>query len=173
MQIGEIHPPKFTSIAAAYMVVGVVVGIGVDNLSWMSFSKVALRAAAGDAASSSAPLYAPGASSTATDVAEQTQLLTQLVIQLAQLQLQQDATGTSTTAPSTSQNKYAYKLVSDVDPCTMNKLGADGWTPIQYGSDSSGNSQYTESAGGKDEHCTHPGIYSDFIWILFQKALTQ
>lgn len=57
---------------------------------------------------------------------------------------------------------YQYKLLDNVDPCTMNTLGRGGWHATQFGSN-------VLSVGGKDETCSRKGIYEGFDWVLFEK----
>ena len=67
----------------------------------------------------------------------------------------------SATSTPAAPKKYSYKLVRDVDICTMNKLGAQGWQAYQFG----GN---LESYYGTDENCKNGKVYDTILdWVLF------
>jgi hypothetical protein len=72
--------------------------------------------------------------------------------------------GTSALPPQVTT--YAYKIVKDPDPCTMNTLGAGGWQTVQYGPD-------IDRISGLDETCSHKVFADTISWILFQKATTH
>lgn len=66
------------------------------------------------------------------------------------------------TASSSVLIKHEFKLLRDVDQCLLNKLGAQGWQPIQFG----GN---VESAFGFDENCKNPKVYDTLDWVLLSR----
>ncbi len=65
----------------------------------------------------------------------------------------------ATTTPTT----YQFKTLVQVDQCTLNKLGAQGWHPIQFG----GSLVVTS---GFDEVCKKPGLYQSLDWVLMEKV---
>lgn len=69
-------------------------------------------------------------------------------------------------ATSTLQKKYEYKLLRDVDLCTMNKLGTQGWQAYQFGGT-------LDSAYGSDESCKNWKMYDVLDWVLFSRDNTQ
>jgi hypothetical protein len=65
----------------------------------------------------------------------------------------------ATPAPKT----YEFKLATNADECVLNKLGTDGWQPIQYGTPSIINAQ---------TGCSKRGNVSTWVvydWILMQR----
>ena len=61
---------------------------------------------------------------------------------------------------------YQYRIVRNIDPCTLNKLGAKSWQPIQYGTD-------IVSSAGADENCRNAGVYDSIDWALFSRETPQ
>ncbi len=64
----------------------------------------------------------------------------------------------TTTTPAT----YQYKVIENVDPCTLNKLGAQGWHAVQFGGT-------LVQTAGRDENCLRSGLFSSLDWALFEK----
>lgn len=58
--------------------------------------------------------------------------------------------------------KYEYKFLRDVDPCTMNKLGADSWQISQFGTN-------IETTYGYDGNCRNGKMYDVIDWTLFSR----
>lgn len=63
-----------------------------------------------------------------------------------------DSAGTST---------YKYRLLKNVDPCTLNTLGSQGWVPIQF-------DVVVVASSGSDENCKNAGLYTSLSWVIFQ-----
>jgi hypothetical protein len=70
-----------------------------------------------------------------------------------------------------ASSTYKYKIVEQVDPCTLNTLGMDGWELLQYGTDSDGNS--LAYLGGKDEACNTRQLYRSFTWAFFEQTTSN
>ena len=58
--------------------------------------------------------------------------------------------------------KHEFKLVKNVDVCTMNTLSNQGFEPIQYGVN-------VDFGTGKDPTCTKNQLVDEFDWILFAR----
>lgn len=82
-----------------------------------------------------------------------------------------EATTTEDQATSTQQQDgpvaHQYKLLTNVDVCTLNTLGKDGWQPIQYGQNADGADSQSDTV--RDENCKgfHKGI--SIPWVLFER----
>ena len=72
---------------------------------------------------------------------------------------------TSSSAPATDGTTYEYKLLEQVDLCTLNKLGKDGWHATQFGG------TLIPQVYGKDATCTKAAFYDVVDWILFERVL--
>jgi hypothetical protein len=66
------------------------------------------------------------------------------------------------TSTTTSDVTYQYKLIEEVDPCTFNKLGAQGWRAVQIGG------TLINASPGKDQTCAQAGLYDGLDWVLFE-----
>jgi|GEM_PF-6990685 len=75
-----------------------------------------------------------------------------------------DNSGSDQSAPTVTL--YQYRLLRNVDPCTFNKLGAQGFQSVQYG----GN---VDTEAGLDENCKSSREVSFMDWVLFQKETQQ
>ncbi len=73
---------------------------------------------------------------------------------------QSDAPANEVTKPAT----YQYKIVESADPCTLNKLGAQGWHPTQFGGT-------LQLATGMDETCKKSGNFQSLDWAFFEKEV--
>lgn len=73
-------------------------------------------------------------------------------------------TASNTTSPDdvTPPKKLEYKFLRDVDACTMNKLGAQSWQIIQFGTG-------IDSIYGYDENCKNGKTYDVIEWALFSR----
>jgi len=76
------------------------------------------------------------------------------------------AASTATTTPPAEKvaaPTFGYKMTLDPDPCTLNKLGADGWEILQV------SAADLDSVKGLDENCRRSGSFPALSWILFVK----
>ena len=83
--------------------------------------------------------------------------------------LSASSTQSADSVDSPKVTRYLYHLAYDVDLCTFNKLGKDGWVPLQYGTDA-GNGSNLRLGYGRDENCANTKAYDNFVWVLFQKT---
>lgn len=72
------------------------------------------------------------------------------------------STSTVSTDNILPPKKLEYKFLRDVDACTMNKLGAQSWQIIQFGT-------AIENAYGYDENCKNGKTYDVIEWTLFSR----
>lgn len=68
----------------------------------------------------------------------------------------------TTTSAITAPKKYEYKLLRDVDLCTLNKLGSQSWQAFQFGGT-------LETVYGYDEDCKNGKMYDTLDWVLFSR----
>ncbi len=70
----------------------------------------------------------------------------------------------SSTVDSTQLHTYMYKLLTAVDPCTLNQLGSQGWQAVQFGGT-------LITSLGRDEKCGNLFNGSALDWVLFQRDI--
>lgn len=74
------------------------------------------------------------------------------------------APNASTTSTTTQTAIYQYKLLDDVDTCTLNKLGSQGWRAVQFGGT-------ILSAAGYSELCDRINVVDVLDWVLFERQI--
>ena len=72
----------------------------------------------------------------------------------------------TTSAAVVGPRKNEYKFLRNVDSCTLNKLGSQGWQAFQFGGT-------LDMAYGYDENCKNGKTYDVFDWILFSRDNSQ